>query len=55
MIPKIVHYCWFGRGMKPQSVEKYIESWHKFLPDYQFKEWNEDVFDINCNPLVELK
>ena len=53
MIPKIVHYCWFGRGMKPQSVEKYIESWHKFLPDYQFKEWNEDVFDINCNLYVK--
>lgn len=53
MIPKIVHYCWFGRGMKPQSVEKYIESWHKFLPDYQFKDWNEDVFDINCNLYVK--
>lgn len=47
MIPKIIHYCWFGRGEKPLTVRKYIESWYKFLPGYKFKEWNEDNFDIN--------
>ncbi len=52
MIPKIVHYCWFGRGEKPQSVKSYIEGWHKFLPDYTFKEWNEDNFDVNSNKYV---
>ena len=45
MIPKVVHYCWFGRGQKPASVENYIASWKKFLPDYELKEWNEDNFD----------
>lgn len=47
MIPKIIHYCWFGRGKKPEIVEKCIESWKKYLPDYQIMEWNEDNFDIN--------
>lgn len=53
MIPKIVHYCWFGRGEKPASVLKCIDSWHKYLPDYEFKEWNEDNFDILQNRYVK--
>ena len=44
---KTVHYCWFGRGEKPELVQKCIASWEKFLPDYELKEWNEDSFDIN--------
>lgn len=47
MIPKIVHYCWFGRKKKPRLVRKCIASWKKLLPDYEFFEWNEDNFDIN--------
>ena len=46
MIPKIIHYCWFGRKKKPKDVVAYIESWKKKLPEYQFIEWNEDNFDI---------
>lgn len=53
MIPKIIHYCWFGRGQKPESVLRYIESWYKHLPDYEFKEWNEENFDINQNQYVK--
>lgn len=53
MIPKIVHYCWFGNGEKPESVKTYIESWHKYLPDYAFKEWNESNFDVNVNRYVK--
>lgn len=52
MIPKIIHYCWFGKGEKPSSVENYIQSWHNILPDYTFKEWNEENFDINSNKYV---
>lgn len=48
MIPKIIHYCWFGKGKKPELVYRCIESWKKFCPDYQIVEWNEDNFDINC-------
>lgn len=51
---KTVHYCWFGRGEKPELVQKCIASWEKFLPDYELKEWNEDNFDINsCRFVAE--
>lgn len=49
MIPKKIHYCWFGRGEKPKLAKKCIESWKKFCPDYEIVEWNEDNFDINQN------
>lgn len=52
-IPKKIHYCWFGRGQMPDSAKKYIESWKKFCPDYEIKEWNEDNFDINSNKYVK--
>lgn len=53
MIPKIIHYCWFGRGEMPELALRCIESWHRFLPDYDYKLWNEDNFDINCNAYVK--
>ena len=52
MIPKIIHYCWFGRGQKPAQALMCIESWKKYLPEYELKEWNEDNFDINQNQYV---
>ncbi len=50
MIPKVIHYCWFGRNPKPEVIQKCIESWYKYLPDYEIKEWNEDNFDVNSIP-----
>lgn len=47
MIPKVIHYCWFGHGEKPELARKCIESWKKFCPDFEIKEWNESNFDIN--------
>ena len=52
MIPKIIHYCWFGRGQKPEQAVKCIESWKKYLPEYELKEWDEDNFDITQNQYV---
>lgn len=49
MIPKKIHYCWFGRNPKPKSVLKCIDSWKKYCPDFEIIEWNEDNFDINMN------
>lgn len=46
MIPKIIHYCWFGGNDKLESVMKCIESWKKYLPDYEIMEWNESNFNI---------
>ena len=47
MIPKVIHYCWFGRGEKPELVIKCLKSWKDFCPDYQIIEWNEDNFDVD--------
>lgn len=40
MIPKIIHYCWFGRAPLPDKAKKCIESWRKHCPDYMILEWN---------------
>jgi len=47
-IPKIIHYCWFGGNEKPKKVNKCIESWKKFMPEFEIIEWNESNFDINA-------
>ncbi|OWV12137.1 glycosyltransferase family 32 protein [Fibrobacter sp. UWH1] len=47
MIPKIIHYCWFGGKNLPPLARKCIESWKKHLPDYEIVEWNEKNFDVN--------
>ena len=52
MIPKVIHYCWFGRNPLPDSALKCIESWKKYLPDYEIVQWNEDNFDVNSIPYV---
>ena len=52
MIPKTIHYCWFGRGQMPDLALRCIESWHKHMPDYQYKVWNEENFNIDCNDYV---
>ncbi len=52
MIPKIIHYCWFGGNPLPKSAEKCIKSWKKYCPDYEIIEWNESNFDVNSNKYV---
>lgn len=52
-IPKIIHYCWFGKNERPEIVKKCIGSWHNYLSDYQFIEWNENNFDVNRNAYVK--
>ena len=52
MIPKKIHYCWFGGNPLPPLAVKCIESWKKYCPDYEIKEWNESNFDLNCNEYV---
>lgn len=53
MIPKVIHYCWFGRNPLPKSALKCIASWRRFLPDYEIKEWNEDNFNVNIIPYTQ--
>lgn len=52
-IPKIIHYCWFGKKDKPELVKRCIKSWENNLNDYKIIEWNEDTFDINSNKFVK--
>lgn len=53
MIPKKIHYCWFGRGEMPELALKCIASWHKYMPEYEYKLWNEDSFDVESVPYVK--
>lgn len=53
MIPKKIHYCWFGKGKYPPLIKKCIRSWERVLPDYELRLWNEDNFDINSIPYMK--
>lgn len=52
MIPKIIHYCWFGGNEKPEIIQKCIASWREHCPDWQIMEWNESNYDVAKNPYV---
>ena len=54
MIPKKIHYCWFGRGELTSKAKKCIDSWKKYCPEYEIIEWNEDNFDINQNEYTRM-
>lgn len=53
MIPKIIHYCWFGKGLMPHSQKKCIEGWKKLMPDYTIMRWDESTFDLDKYPLAK--
>lgn len=53
MIPKKIHYCWFGGNPLPEVLRKYILTWKKFCPDYEIKEWNENTFDVNSHEFTK--
>ena len=46
MIPKIIHYCWFGCNPIPMNLQSYMDSWKALMPDWEWKRWDEDSFDI---------
>ena len=53
MIPKVIHYCWFGGNPLPEFAVKCIDSWRTYMPDYEIKEWNESNFDVNIIPYTK--
>ncbi len=53
MIPKIIHYCWLSDEPIPQNLQSYIDGWRKLMPDYKFKWWNKQTFDIHSVKWVE--
>ena len=52
MIPKKIHYCWFGGKELPELAKKCIASWEKYCPDYEIIRWDESNFDLDCCPYV---
>ena len=50
MIPRILHYCWFGKGKMPELVQTCIASWHTHMPDWEYRLWSEDNFNIESAP-----
>lgn len=50
MIPRIIHYCWFGKGKMPELVQNCIASWRTHMPDWEYRLWTEDNFDIPSAP-----
>lgn len=53
MIPKKIHYCWFGGNPLTYSMKKCIKSWIEYCPDYEIIEWNESNFDVNSHPFTK--
>ena len=53
MIPKVIHYCWFGGKPLPSDVKKCIKSWKKLCPDYKIIRWDESNFDVNSHPFTQ--
>lgn len=49
MIPKKIHYCWFGGNPLPEDVKKYIQSWKHYCPDYEIIRWDETNYDVHKN------
>ena len=50
MIPKVIHYCWFGGKPLPEDIRRYMMTWRKVLPDYKIVRWSEKNFDISTAP-----
>lgn len=54
MIPKKIHYCWLSDDPFPEKIKMCMDSWKKVMPDYEWKLWNTETFDIeNSIPYVK--
>ena len=52
MIPKVIHYCWFGGAELPEDFQRYLKSWREFCPDYEIIRWDETNYDLDKNAYV---
>ena len=50
---KVIHYCWLGRHDLPEKMKYCVESWKKYCPDFEIKEWNEDNYDMEKNEFIK--
>lgn len=51
MIPKIIHYCWIGGAEMPELEQRCLASWHEHMPNWEYRCWNEETFDVSQAPL----
>ena len=51
MIPKIIHYCWFGENPIPEHLRQYMQTWSAHMPNWEIREWNEQNYSIEKAPL----
>ena len=54
LIPKKIHYCWFGKGEIPDQNKRWMESWSKYCPDYEIIRWDESNYDVTKNKYMNL-
>lgn len=52
VIPKVIHYCWFGHNPLPDRYKEWMKSWKKYCPDYEIVEWNESNYDVTKHPYM---
>ena len=50
MIPKIIHYCWFGGKPMPELEQTCIISWRTHMPNWKYQLWSEENFDVSAAP-----
>ena len=53
MIPRVIHYCWFGKNPMPRLSRRCIDSWRRFMPDWEIREWNDRNFNLNLNAYIK--
>ncbi len=57
-IPKIIHYFWFSGDPYPEKVQKCIDSWKRYCPDYEFRKWSLDNYhtdNVFCNEALSVR
>lgn len=52
IIPKVIHYCWFGHAPLPERYKEWMKSWKRYCPDYEIVEWNESNYDVTKHPYM---
>ena len=54
MIPKNIHFCWYGKGEYNETIKKCMASWKEKLPDYTIKKWDETNTPFDKLPFLKM-
>lgn len=53
LIPRVIHYCWFGGAPIPKEFQRYIDGWHRMCPEYEIRRWDESNYDVTKHPYMK--